>query len=54
MWLAMRASLAVGAGPGVRMVHSHYHLPISKTAADLMALEKFSSVRFRKYQKNSA
>ena len=41
MWLAMRASLAVGAGHGVRKVHSHYHIPISNTAAGLIALEKF-------------
>jgi len=41
MWLAMRASLAVGQGHGVRKVHSHYHIPISNTAAGLIALEKF-------------
>lgn len=41
MWLAMRASLAVGTCPGVRQVHSHYHIPISNTAAGLIALEKF-------------
>jgi len=41
MWLAMRASLAVGTGHGVRKVHSHYHIPISNTAAGLIALEKF-------------
>ena len=41
MWLAMRASLAVGAGHGVRKVHSHYHIPVSNTAAGLIALEKF-------------
>jgi len=41
MWLAMRASLAVGPGHGVRKVHSHYHIPISNTAAGLIALEKF-------------
>jgi protocatechuate 4,5-dioxygenase beta chain len=37
----VRASLAVGAGHGVRKVHSHYHIPISNTAAGLIALEKF-------------
>ncbi len=41
MWLAMRASLAVGTGHGVRKVHCHYHIPISNTAAGLIALEKF-------------
>jgi protocatechuate 4,5-dioxygenase beta chain len=41
MWLAMRASLATGAGHGVRKVHSHYHIPVSNTAAGLIALEKF-------------
>jgi protocatechuate 4,5-dioxygenase beta chain len=41
MWLAMRASLATGQGHGVRKVHSHYHIPISNTAAGLIALEKF-------------
>jgi protocatechuate 4,5-dioxygenase beta chain len=41
MWLAMRASLTVGPSPGVRRVHSHYHIPISNTAAGLIALEKF-------------
>ena len=41
MWLAMRASLACGSGHGVRKVHSHYHIPISNTAAGLIALETF-------------
>lgn len=41
MWLAMRASLATGKEPGVRKVHSHYHIPISNTAGALIALEKF-------------
>jgi protocatechuate 4,5-dioxygenase beta chain len=35
MWLAAR-----GAVPGrVRRVHSNYHIPISNTAAGMMALE---------------
>ena len=35
MWLATR-----GAVPGrVRKVHANYHIPISNTAAGLMALE---------------
>lgn len=40
-WLAMRAALTVGDKPGVRKVHSNYHIPISNTATGLMALEKF-------------
>jgi len=39
-WLAMRAALTVGDGAGVRKVHSNYHIPISNTAAGLLALEK--------------
>ena len=39
-WLAMRAALTVGAGSGVRKVHSNYHIPISNTATGLLALEK--------------
>lgn len=38
MWLAMRAALTE-AGSGVRCVHRHYHIPISNTAAAVMALE---------------
>jgi protocatechuate 4,5-dioxygenase beta chain len=41
-WLAMRAALTVGDQPGVRKVHSNYHIPISNTATGLLALEKFS------------
>ncbi len=40
-WLAMRAALTVGDKPGVRKVHSNYHIPISNTATGLIALEKF-------------
>lgn len=40
-WLAMRAALTVGDNPGVRKVHSNYHIPISNTATGLLALEKF-------------
>jgi protocatechuate 4,5-dioxygenase beta chain len=32
MWLAMRAALTAGNSPGVRKVHSNYHIPISNTA----------------------
>jgi protocatechuate 4,5-dioxygenase beta chain len=35
MWLAMRGAL----GDTVRQVHSHYHIPISSTAAGLLVLE---------------
>ena len=35
MWLAMRGAL----GDAVRPVHSHYHIPISNTAAGLLVLE---------------
>ena len=35
MWLAMRGAL----GEGVRQVHSHYHIPISSTAAGLLVME---------------
>ena len=38
MWLAMRAALTA-AGPGVRKVHSNYHIPISNTATGVLALE---------------
>ena len=34
MWLAARAAL----GDGARLVHQHYHIPISNTAAGAMAL----------------
>jgi len=37
----MRAALTVGDKPGVRKVHSNYHIPISNTATGLIALEKF-------------
>ncbi len=40
-WLAMRAALTAGDKPGVRKVHSNYHIPISNTATGLLALEKF-------------
>lgn len=39
MWLAMRAALSSGPKPGVRKVHSNYHIPISNTATGLLALE---------------
>jgi protocatechuate 4,5-dioxygenase, beta chain len=35
MWLAARATMA----GEVRKVHANYHVPISNTAAGLMALE---------------
>lgn len=35
MWLAMRAAM----GEGARLVHSHYHVPISNTAGGLMVIE---------------
>ena len=35
MWLAMRAAL----GEQARLVHSHYHAPISNTAGGLMVIE---------------
>lgn len=38
MWLAARGALA-GAAQGVRKVHGNYHIPISNTAAGLLALE---------------
>jgi len=38
MWLAARGALA-GAAPRVRKVHGNYHIPISNTAAGLLALE---------------
>ena len=38
MWLAMRGALSAAA-PGVRRVHSNYHIPISNTATAVMALE---------------
>lgn len=38
MWLAMRGALSA-AGPGVRKVHSNYHIPISNTATGVLALE---------------
>ena len=38
MWLAMRGALTT-AGAGARLVHSNYHIPISNTAAAVMALE---------------
>jgi protocatechuate 4,5-dioxygenase beta chain len=41
-WLAMRAALTVGDQPGVRKVHSNYHIPISNTATGVLALEKVS------------
>ena len=40
MWLAMRAALTVGDKPGVRKIHSNYHIPISNTATAVLALEK--------------
>ena len=41
-WLAMRAALTVAA-PGVRKVHSNYHIPISNTATGLLVLEPVSN-----------
>jgi protocatechuate 4,5-dioxygenase beta chain len=38
MWLATRAAVP---GP-VRKVHANYHIPISNTAAGMMALEAAS------------
>lgn len=38
MWLAMRAALT-DSGSGVRLVHRHYHIPISNTATGVIALE---------------
>jgi protocatechuate 4,5-dioxygenase beta chain len=38
MWLAMRGALST-AGSGVRKVHGNYHIPISNTAAGVLALE---------------
>jgi protocatechuate 4,5-dioxygenase beta chain len=35
MWLAMRGAL----GGAVRQVHSHYHIPVSSTAAGLLVME---------------
>lgn len=35
MWLAMRAAV----GEQARLVHSHYHVPISNTAGGLMVIE---------------
>ena len=35
MWLAMRGAL----GKDAPMIHSHYHIPISDTAAGLMVFE---------------
>jgi protocatechuate 4,5-dioxygenase beta chain len=35
MWLAARAAL----GDAVRKVHTNYHIPISNTAAGLVAIE---------------
>ena len=40
MWLAMRAALTVGDKPGVRKIHSNYHIPISNTATAVLALDK--------------
>ena len=40
-WIAMRGALS-GA---VRKVHSHYHIPISNTAAGLLVLEERNAVR---------
>jgi protocatechuate 4,5-dioxygenase beta chain len=37
-WLAMRAALTAG-GPAVREVTRNYHIPISNTAAGMLALE---------------
>ncbi len=39
MWLAMRGALAGGGAAQVRRVHSHYHIPISNTAAAVLALQ---------------
>lgn len=39
MWLAMRGALTTS-GSGVRTVHRNYHIPISNTAAGVMALEQ--------------
>jgi protocatechuate 4,5-dioxygenase beta chain len=35
MWLVMRGALA----PEVKLVHKHYHVPISNTAAGVLVLE---------------
>ncbi|HTP38674.1 MAG TPA: class III extradiol dioxygenase family protein [Steroidobacteraceae bacterium] len=40
MWMAARAAL----GPRARCIHSNYHVPISNTAAGLLALEATGSV----------
>ena len=40
LWLAARAALGTGSGPGgVREVAATYHIPISNTAAGMMLLE---------------
>jgi protocatechuate 4,5-dioxygenase beta chain len=38
MWLAMRGALTRGA----TLVHSHYHIPVSNTAAGVLVLENRS------------
>jgi len=38
VWLAMRAALSATC-PRVKEVHRNHHIPISKTATGLMALE---------------
>jgi protocatechuate 4,5-dioxygenase beta chain len=35
MWLAMRGAMTRGAS----VVHSHYHIPVSNTAAGVLVLE---------------
>jgi protocatechuate 4,5-dioxygenase beta chain len=40
MWLAMRGAMTRGAS----VVHSHYHIPVSNTAAGVLVLENMAPV----------
>jgi protocatechuate 4,5-dioxygenase, beta chain len=40
MWLAMRGAMTRGAS----VVHSHYHIPVSNTAAGVLVLENVAAL----------